>query len=225
MLGREYSRGDEPVILQAAHPNRFRHGAFMATGSSATKKGNKWVSLAIETAILVVALVISLAIRFGVYESAIVISRSMEPTLLVNDRLIVDHRLSLAGTWRRGDIILFDAPPWWGEDANDGGTPMQLVKRIVGMPGETVDVTADGNVYINVAAKPLHEPYVEKIAPTHPAHVQLGEAQYFVMGDNRPNSDDSRRNGPINDENIHGRIVRIFWPLARSGAVSPPNYD
>lgn len=195
----------------------------MATLSSETKK-NKWVTLAIESAILVLAVGLGLAIRFGVYESAIVVSRSMQPTLQVDDRMLVDHRASLAGTWQRGNVVLFNAPQSWGGDEDYGGFPSQLVKRIIGLPGEEIYIAGDGQIYINGSTKPLNEPYIAERELTQPVHVVLRSDEYFMMGDNRGNSEDSRDHGPIRDTDIHGRAIRIFWPPGRSGAIATPTY-
>lgn len=196
----------------------------MTTISTEKKKGNKLVTLVIESAILLLVVAILFMVRANIYEPAVVISRSMEPALQVGDRMIIDHRASLAGSWRRGDVVMFDAPPSWGEDESEPERPTQFVKRIIGMPGETIEVAFDGQVYIN-GSPALKEPYIAERALTVPARAVLGEGQYFMMGDNRANSDDSRRNGPIGEEDIHGRAVRVFWPLGRSGPLSSPSYN
>lgn len=196
----------------------------MATLSSDTKK-NKWVTLAIEVTILVLTVALFLTIRVYVYETAIVVSRSMQPTLQVGDRLLADHRASLAGSWQRGDIVLFDAPAAWEDDGTYGGFSSQLIKRIIGMPGEEVYVAGDGQIYINGSTQPLNEPYIAARQLTTPVHIVLGQDEYFVMGDNRGNSQDSRDHGPIRDQNIHGRALRVFWPPGRGGALATPSYD
>jgi signal peptidase I len=196
-------------------------------------KSSKWVSYVIEGAILVLALVLVLAIRFYVYQPAMVISQSMERTLLVDDRLLIDHRASLHGTWRRGDIVLFAAPPSWYDEPS-GDVPVedrdQLLKRVIGLPGEKVDVFED-EVWIN--GKLLAENYIKPTpiadlragsqTQPRPVSVTLGAGQYFVMGDNRGNSEDSRIRGPIGDRDILGRAVRVFWPLGRAGGLAIPD--
>lgn len=186
---------------------------------------NKTVTWVIEGLIIVLAILLGLAIRWGVYESAIIISRSMTPTLLVGDRLLIDHRNSLHGQWRRGDIIAFTPPASWASAQNNGeAIGEQYVKRIIGLPGETVDVSA-GAASIN--GKALSEPYLNQ-APSPeeaPLHVTLGSDQYFVMGDNRVNSEDSRDHGPIADADISGRAVRILVPPGRAGALPIPDYE
>jgi signal peptidase I len=197
-------------------------------------KSSKWVSYVIEGAILALALALVLVLRFAVYLPALVVSQSMERTLLVDDRVLIDHRESLHGTWRRGDIVLFAAPSTW-EDEPTGDVPIedreQLIKRVIGLPGEKVDVLAD-QVWIN--GKLLSEKYIkptpvaqlragEQIQP-RPVSVVLGASQYFVMGDNRGDSEDSRIRGPISDQDMLGRAVRVFWPLGRAGGLALPDY-
>jgi signal peptidase I len=191
-------------------------------------KSSKWIVYLIEGSILVLAVVLVLAIRFGVYDRALVMSRSMQPTLRVDDSLLIDHRDSLRGTWRRGDIVLFTAPDSWMADS-ERSLPTEdrerLIKRVVGLPGERVDVQG-AQIWIN--SRPLQESYATPAvtgARPAPAYTwTLGSNQYFVTGDNRGNSEDSRMLGPISDDDIIGRAVRIVWPPARSGPLPLPDY-
>ena len=178
---------------------------------------SKWVTYAIEGAILMLALILGLLIRAGVYETVLIPSASMEPTLKIGDRMLVDHRNSLHGRWRRGDIITFHPPESWQDPDQD-----LLVKRIIGLPGETVDIY-QGKVYIN--GKELQENYLQApMDPDDPIQLSLVPGQYFVMGDNRNNSDDSRDHGPVPEQDIRGRAVRLLAPFSRMGALPPPNY-
>ena len=203
--------------------------------TSENTKSSKWVAYLIEGGILILALVLVLVIRFAVYEPALVISKSMEPSLKVDDRVLLDHRESLHGHWRRGDIVLFAAPSSWNEDPAEE-LPLedrdQLIKRVVGLPGETVAVFVD-KVWIN--GKLLTEKYIKPtpeagsrggdLVQPRPVQLKLGPGQYFVMGDNRGNSEDSRLHGPISDRDIMGRAVRIFWPLGHAGGLPLPDYN
>ena len=171
----------------------------------------------IEGAIILVAVLLGLAIRQGVYETSIVISRSMEPTLLVGDRLLIDHRDSLHGRWRRGDIVLFNPPTTWGDDQDS------YIKRVIGLPGETID-TGPGGVAINGQA--LREEYtVSAPADEPPIRITLGPGQYFMMGDNRANSADSRKYGPVSDVDIRGRGIYRLGPLGRTGKLPRASYQ
>ncbi len=195
------------------------------------KSSNKWVTVAIEISIIVVAIFLGLIIRVGVYETAIVTSGSMEDTLQVNDRMLIDHRDSLHGQWQRGDVVLFNDPESW-KTSNDGqpaapasAAPAEdgdeLVKRVIGLPGETLQIT-NNKIFVN--GQQLSEPYIKSAMDTPDFQIVLGANQYFVMGDNRNNSDDSRFHGPIGDGDIIGRAVRLVGPFGRFGALPHPDY-
>ncbi len=181
------------------------------------------------------ALIISLlafvtVLRLYAYEATIITSGSMEPTLYRGDYALFDHRIALREHWNRGDIILFDSPRSWsggGEEGSEEAGSFQaqtLVKRIIGLPGETVAVL-NGAVSIN--GQPLPGETYLKGAPAPDAinPIKLEAGQYFVMGDNRNNSDDSRRNGPISESDIRGRVLFTLWPLSRAGKMPPVNYE
>ncbi len=188
----------------------------MASGANPSKPSSgghssKFLTRLIEGVILILAVVLGLMIRGGLYQTMTVISGSMQPTIEINDRVLIDRRQSLHGNWRRGDILLFKEPESWG-----GGEDM-LTKRIIGLPGETVVVRL-GRLYINDVALP--EPYLSG-APEAEMYGPfiLKAGQYFVMGDNRNNSEDSRDHGPINENDILGRAALRLWPLSRFGHV------
>jgi signal peptidase I len=187
------------------------------TGEREAPPSSKWLTCLIELMILVLALVLVALLRVGVYEPAYIPSASMENTLQIGDRVLIDHRSSLHGKWQRGDIVLFKADEKWG------GQDETLIKRVIGLPGETVEVL-DGQVCVDgraIAAEPYvkEKPIAEDVPP-----VTLGPGEYYVMGDNRNNSDDSRNNGPVKEENIRGRAVMIFYPFGRYGRLSKPSY-
>lgn len=134
--------------------------------------------------------------------------QSMEPTLYSDQYLLVNKlAYRLLGNPQRGDIVVFQA---WGQDKD-------FIKRVVGLPGETVEIK-DNNVYLNDEA--LDEPYLDG-APTrdtmHP--VTLGEDQYYVLGDNRANSADSRAYGPLDAESIIGKAWLTYWPPENIGPI------
>lgn len=152
------------------------------------------------------ALVVAFVVRTYVAETFYVPSTSMWPTLKAGDRIIVDK---LAGTVHVGDIVVFKRPP--AEDC--GGPPVpDLVKRVVGLPGQTVSARG-GQVY--VTGKLLAEPWLPSGRQSYttmskPYHVPSGD--YFVMGDNRVDSCDSRIWGPVKKSWIVGKVFLIMWP-------------
>lgn len=140
---------------------------------------------------------------------------SMEATLYDGDNLIVDKITYRFRDPERFDIIVF---PFRYENNKF------YIKRIIGLPGETVQIDSQGNIYID--GEILEENYgKEVIRPENIGiagePVQLGEDEYFVMGDNRNNSSDSRREivGNIKREDIVGRVVLRIWPLSRFGSL------
>lgn len=140
---------------------------------------------------------------------------SMMPTLSDGDNLIVDKLTYRFSDPKRFDIIVF--PFQYKEDT-------YYIKRIIGLPGETVQIGPDGTIYID--GEVLEESYGrEVIAPEYIGiaadPVQLGEDEYFVMGDNRNNSSDSRKEvvGNIHRDDIIGRAWVRIWPLSRFGRL------
>ena len=123
---------------------------------------------------------------------------SMEPNLHPDEYVIIDKVTYVFGTPQRGDVVVFAAE----------NEPKDLIKRVIGLPGETIEVSG-GMVYIN--GRPLDEPYIAPSNSTYPART-LSTDEYFVMGDNRGLSRDSRQFGPIHPSNIVGRAWIIYWP-------------
>jgi signal peptidase I len=168
-------------------------------------RGSRWI---IEWAVvLIVAVVVALGIRTFVVQTFFIPSASMEPTLMIGDRILVDKISYHLHAVHRGDIVVFATPP--GEDA--GPDVKDLVKRVIGLPGETIS-SAGGQVVIN--GKPLKEPWL--VPGTVTAGIttrKIPAGEYFVMGDNRSDSSDSRVFGPIHKNLIVGRVVVKIWPL------------
>lgn len=171
---------------EAAEPSRLRRELF------------SWIRA------LAVALVIALFLTQVVFINAQVPSESMESTIQAGDRLLGFRPAYLFGEPQRGDIIIFRFP----DDESQ-----LFIKRIIGLPGETVEIRA-GFVYINGSQTPLPEPYLTGPAPMEdwgPYHVP--QDGYFVMGDNRANSQDARYwlNTFVMRDKILGKaLVRIF---------------
>jgi signal peptidase I len=181
------------------------------------RKNRRQARVLIEGGIVIVVLCFGLLLRVLAFEGVLVTSGSMEPTLYKGDYTLVDHRVKIRGTWDRGDVIIFESPTSWE------GPEATLVKRVIGLPGEKISMLG-GRVLINDRAPA--EPYLKEIPdPEDMQPVQLGPGQYFVMGDNRNNSDDSRENGPVDEKFIRGRVLYRLWPRSRFAKIEKPNYD
>jgi signal peptidase I len=172
----------------------------------------------LEWAIILVAVVaITLVVRTFVLQTFTIPSGSMLPTLQLGDRIVVDK---LSYHVNRGSIVVFKRPPLEEQDYPD------LVKRVIGLPGETISAR-NGDIYIN--GKLLNEPWLPKDADDYnapipgdpnpqfnfpPGGVKIPPNEYFVMGDNRTQSEDSRWFGPIPRSLIVGRAVAVVWPFS-----------
>ena len=153
---------------------------------------------------IIATLVVALIIFFGVQaiiESRVVEGSSMETNLHNGQRLIVVKASYWFGEPQRGDIIIFSHPVVEGKT---------LVKRVIGLPGEQIEIK-EGIVYIDDV--PLDEPYIQGTTSSLSKR-EVPEGYYFVMGDNRPASSDSRSWGPIPESCIIGRAWLLYWPLS-----------
>ena len=171
--------------------------------------------------VAVVAVGVAVLLRLFVVQTYFIPSLSMYPTLNMGDRIVV-NKLSydLHGV-QRGDIVVFARPA----DENCGGPPVpDLVKRVIGLPGETIALSRSGHVLIDNKELPetwlpSTEQGITQPGPAgtpydlmHPFKVPQNE--YFVMGDNRQNSCDSRWWGPISGSLIVGKVDVKIWPLS-----------
>lgn len=175
-------------------------------------------------ALIAVALAIAFIIKSFLFQAFYIPSESMKPTLNVGDRVLVNKLSYDFHDLNRGDIVVFEAPPL----AQSGGIE-DLVKRVIGLPGETVGADPDGTVVVN--GRRLDEPYLPKGTATRFTDVAPGcgappdgqpgcvvpKGKAFMMGDNREASKDSRVFGPIDQETIVGRVFVRMWPLDNVG--------
>jgi len=164
--------------------------------------------------IFAVAAVSTFLLRAYVVEARFIPSRSMLPTMHVDDRLLIEKVSQRFRAPRRGEIVVFGAPAA-AKDIDNA-----LIKRVIGLPGETVSIH-DGRVWIN--DRPLKEPYLKE-PPRYPEpdwaalgmpHGVVPAGHLFMMGDNRNNSQDSHVFGPVPVRNVIGHPVLRFWPPAR----------
>lgn len=151
---------------------------------------------------------------------SLVEGRSMNPTFYTDDRLVVSRLNYLFGKPERGDIVVFNSV-----NPAEFAQGVMLIKRVVGLPGETVELR-NQQVYINGIA--LDEPYINEacdVARCPDMLEQLGANEYFVMGDNRNVSQDSRRFGPVNIDHIVGEAVFRYWTPQGIGIINGHNYN
>ena len=153
---------------------------------------------------------------------------SMDPTLengqyllvnrLVYLRIEMDRFSNIVPFWQaeedsvryaihppeRGEVIVFEFP-----DSNPSNSKKDFVKRVIGLPGETIDVK-DGVPFVDGVV--LEEPYLTTKDHSNGRKVELGAGEYYVMGDNRAHSNDSRNWGAVPEENLRGKVWMIYWP-------------
>ena len=186
---------------------------------------------------IVFVLVMVIIIRFFVGEIRWIPSGSMKPTFVEGDRIVVERFSRFYKTPNRGDVMVFYPPftelkntPWKLFSRLTGFfcKDVAYIKRVIGMPGDTLEVKIDstgaGYVYIN--GQKLDEPYVKSIYDyslcterMFCGPIKLKEGEYFMMGDNRGNSQDSRYWGTLKQDRFIGRAVFLFWPLSRIKVV------
>ncbi|MGF1523123.1 MAG: signal peptidase I [Leptolyngbyaceae cyanobacterium] len=159
------------------------------------------------------SIVLALGIRAFVAEARYIPSGSMEPTLEINDRLVVEKVSYHFNPPERGDIVVFRPPeslfkPGQRRDA--------FIKRIIGLPGDTVEI-ADGTVFVNDEA--LTEDYIKEQPLSDWGPETVPDGFYLVLGDNRNSSFDSRSWGFVAQEDIIGKAVVRFWPPSRVGGL------
>jgi signal peptidase I len=182
--------------------------------TNAPKKDRSTRRSIIEWAfVVVIAVLVSLLIRTYVFQTFYIPSGSMEPTLQIGDRIVVSKLSVEFGTIHRGDILVFKAPPGVLTDCGDNVT--DLVKRVIGLPGE--HLTSKGNtIYVNGHA--LKQPWTHNEPISRQiGHVTVPANHYFMMGDNEPNSCDSRYWGSIPRSSVIGKVFVRIWPFSRIG--------
>ena len=179
-----------------------------ATGKTLIRWIVEWLG------IILVALSAAFLIRAYVFQTFYIPSVSMVPTLQVGDRIIVSKLSTTFGDINRGDVIVFKHPP--REDCGgDTGPNSDLVKRVIGMPGDEL-TSRNNTIYVN--GKKLVERWEH--APdlgSEIGYVKVPKGQYFMMGDNRPSSCDSRMWGTLPESLIVGKVVLRIWPLSQFG--------
>ncbi len=172
---------------------------------------------------IVVAVGAVLAIKAWVVNPYRIPSSSMEPTLhcaepgdgceaSFSDRVLANRFMYHFTSPERGDIVVFETPPAAQARCGAGGT---FVKRLIGLPGERI-AEREGTVYIN--GRPLREPYLDgrRDEASFPERT-IPPGHYFMMGDNRGQSCDSRVWGAVPADNVIGEVFAVYWPPQRIG--------
>ena len=209
-----------------------RDGGEAPRGDGGHRSRDQWIALVLEFAVLfIIALVIAIYLQAFAVKSFVIPSPSMEPTLQEGDRVLVDRVTYHFREPRRGEIIVFrfdpnDTANWTHEEnilseamdllsetmnviRQEGSPP--FIKRVVGTGGDTVELR-DGVLYVNGEVYAADYEYVQDDAN---GKWEVPEGAVMVMGDNRPNSNDSRRWGFVPLQAVVGKAVLVWWPPSR----------
>jgi len=197
------SARDDPVLETPPMTRMERRAAIRARSTGTISFGRGLL----ETVLLIgFAWVLAFGIKTYVVQPFLIPSSSMEPTLAISDRVLVNKFVYRFSDPSPGDIVVFIS-------SEDGST--DLIKRVIAVGGQTVDIQ-DGAVIVD--GNRLDEPFVNQAYPDHydaDAAVKVPPGTVWVMGDNRANSKDSRYIGPQPVSMILGRAFAIYWPLDR----------
>ena len=196
-------------------------GADTRSGSEGKgRKASRGRTILEYVVLAIVAVAVALLIQAFLVKPYRIPSASMEDTLLIGDRVLVDRISWRFSQPQRGDIVVFH-PPFDG--------PV-LIKRIIGLPGDEISVSGG---FVSINGKRLDEPYVRRVngrqEPSEPFSnglpwslqkpFKVPAESYFVMGDNRTDSGDSREFGPIKRAQFVGRAFAKYWPPGRIGGA------
>jgi signal peptidase I len=173
--------------------------------SARARKGRRRV-FALISATLKIGLV--LFVTYGlVFNFSVVRGSSMSPGIHDGDRILVDHLSFVFRDVQRGDIVVLEYPL---------DPTLDYIKRVIGLPGDDVRIDG-GSVYVN--GRRLDEPYISEGDPRTHMLQKVAPDSFFVLGDNRPHSSDSREFGQVPRENLVGRVNVRVWPPSRAGII------
>ncbi|HJN62231.1 MAG TPA: signal peptidase I [Candidatus Parcubacteria bacterium] len=167
--------------------------------------------------VVAIALLIVVPIRYFIFQPFLVSGQSMEPNFSNGDYLIIDEISYRFQSPKRGEVIVFKYP----DDPSQ-----RYIKRIVGLPGETIEIK-DGTIiiYNRERNQILNElSYLSSLQTPGDILIALDYNEYFVLGDNRFASSDSRRWGPLPKEDIIGRVFLRAWPFVALAKIEVPSY-
>ena len=162
---------------------------------------------------LAVALGLALVIIIFLYQPVKVEGTSMNPLLSDQERIFINKFIYHFAPIDRGDVVVF----WYPLDRSKS-----FIKRIVGLPGETIEIRA-GEVYVN--GKELQDQFVPPsyLDGSTYGPIEITQDEYFVMGDHRDSSNDSRVFGPVPRQYIYGKAVFAYWPVDHFGSLTLPS--
>lgn len=227
----EPERKEEPPVSKDGGPNGSSTDKPADSFSYGERKPRRkpFAFLRELPGLIIIAFLLALLIKSFLIQAFYIPSQSMEPTLEVGDRVLVNKVVLRFRDPHRGEVIVFENPQavepdrnplsafwnWLTEGLGFSSNPEKdFIKRVIGLPGETIEVNR-GKVFIN--GKPIDEPYLNQQADLSdfgPFKVPAG--QFFMMGDNRANSQDSRSTlGPIPEDKIVGKAFIVLWPPSR----------
>jgi signal peptidase I len=182
------------------------------SGTSPRRRRRRGRALAETAAAILAAVLVAALVRTFAFQTFWIPTSSMVPTLGVKDRIVVQKAFFSWHDVRQGDIVVFSEPPL----DHCGGDQGDLVKRVIALPGQTI-YSSGNRIYVN--GRPLAEHYLPHHDPLgppipyasrqHPYRVPPGE--FYMMGDNRAISCDSRYWGPIKGSSMVGRVVLVWW--------------
>lgn len=183
--------------------------------------------------IVILALIIVVPIRFFIFQPFLVQGQSMEPNFENGDYLIIDELTYRFSSPKRGEVIVFKVPymerektiKFFGFGITFTQSP-RFIKRIIGLPGETIEIK-EGKIKISNEKGSFYldeSNYLPNTFTPGEIKTSLKENEYFVLGDNRFHSLDSRSFGPISKEYITGRVILRLWPPKEISLIKLPSY-
>ena len=236
----------EDVIGQHEHGGDTAAPQERSDGDRQQRRRSRLGFLGELPGLVLIAFVLALLLKTFLVQAFYIPSASMEPTLRIGDRVLVNKVVYDIRDPRRGEVVVFSQddgllgepePGLLTQLLNElgsglGVTPAgekDFIKRIIGLPGDTVEMR-DGTVFVN--DEPLPEApaaeggYLSSRDLTDFGPLEVPAGHYFMMGDNRPNSADSRYGlGMIPREDVIGRAFVIIWPFTNAGLLRLPDYD
>jgi signal peptidase I len=217
------ARPDEKQPAASTSPeNRLPASSFVAASGQATATAERSApfhslrhEIRVWTRDLLIAVGLALVIIVFLYQPVKVEGTSMAPLLSDQERIFINKFVYRFEPIQRGDVVVF----WYPVDPSKS-----FIKRVVGLPGEKVEIR-QGTVYVNdkVVPEPYVPPQYEDLSDFGPKTVPADS--YFVMGDHRISSNDSRVFGPVASRFIYGRAVFAYWPVDHFGSLSATDAD